>query len=46
MEEMRGSRKAKFTNRKLMDTGLRQEFYIIVVAIKREGEEMMFNPRP
>ena len=29
-----------------MDSGIRQQYDIIVVAIKREGEEMIFNPRP
>jgi voltage-gated potassium channel len=46
MEEMRVSKKAPFANKKLMDSGIRQEYDIIVVAIKREGEEMIFNPRP
>lgn len=46
MEEMRVSKKASFANKKLMDSGIRQEYDIIVVAIKREGEEMIFNPRP
>lgn len=46
MEEMRVSKKALFVNKKLMDSGIRQKHDIIVVAIKREGEEMIFNPRP
>ncbi len=29
-----------------MDYGIRQQYNIIIVAIKREGEEMIFNPRP
>ena len=46
MEEMRVGKKASFANKKLMDSGIRQQYDIIVVAIKREGEEMIFNPRP
>ena len=46
MEEMRVSKKATFVNKKLMDSGIRQKYDIIVVAIKRDGEEMIFNPRP
>jgi len=46
MEEMRVSKKASFANKNLMDSGIRKEYDIIVVAIKREGEEMIFNPKP
>ena len=46
MEELRVSKKAAFANKKLMDSGIRQKYDIIVVAIKRNGEEMIFNPRP
>ena len=46
MEELRVSKKASFANKKLMDSGIRQKYDIIVVAVKREGEEMIFNPKP
>lgn len=46
MEEMRVGKKASFANKKLIDSGIRQQYDIIVVAIKREGEKMIFNPRP
>lgn len=29
-----------------MDSGIRQNFNVIVVAIKRKGDEMVFNPGP
>ncbi len=46
MEELLVTEKASFSDKKLMDSGIRQKHDIIVVAIKREGEEMLFNPRP
>ncbi len=46
MEEMLVSKKALFANKNLMDSGIRQKYDIIVVAIKRDGEEMIFNPKP
>jgi len=46
MEELLVTEKALFADKKLMDSGIRQKHDIIVVAIKREGEEMLFNPRP
>ena len=46
MEEMVVSKKASFANKNLMDSGIRKKYDIIVVAIKREGEGMIFNPKP
>jgi len=46
MEELRVTEKASFVEKKLIDSGIRQKHDIIVVAIKREGEEMLFNPKP
>ena len=46
MEELVVTEKALFANKKLIDSGIRQKHDIIVVAIKREGEEMHFNPGP
>jgi len=46
MEELRVSRDASFANKNLMDSGIRKIHDIIVVAIKREGEGMIFNPKP
>lgn len=45
MEELRVSKKASFANKNLKDSGIRQQHDIIVVAIKRGGEEMIFNPK-
>ena len=46
MEELFVTENALFANKKLMDSGIRQKHDIILVAIKREGDEMLFNPRP
>ncbi len=46
MEEIRVGKKAPFAKKNLMDSGIRKEYDIIVVAMKREGEEMIFNPKP
>lgn len=46
MEELLVTEKATFVDKKLMDSGIRQKHDIIVVAIKRDNEEMLFNPRP
>lgn len=46
MEEMLISEKASFVNKNLMESGLRKKYDIIVVAIKRQGDEMLFNPKP
>ena len=44
LEELRVSEKSKFVNRSLGESGIRQEFDLIVVAMKRENGEMLFNP--
>lgn len=46
LEELRVSDKATFANKTLMESGIRSEFDLIVVAIKREKGEMLFNPNP
>jgi voltage-gated potassium channel len=46
LEELRVSEKATFTNKSLMESGIRSEYDLIVVAIKREKGEMLFNPNP
>ncbi|HER63230.1 MAG TPA: potassium channel protein [Desulfobacteraceae bacterium] len=46
MEEMLISEKASFVNKNLMESGIRKKYDIIVVAIKRQGDEMLFNPKP
>ncbi len=46
MEELMVSRKASFVNKNLMESGIRKKYDVIVVAIKRQGDEMLFNPRP
>ncbi len=46
MEELLVSDKADFANKQLIESGIRKKFDIIVVAIKRQGEEMLFNPKP
>ena len=46
LEELRVSDKATFANKSLMESGIRSEYDLIVVAIKREKGEMLFNPNP
>ena len=46
LEELRVSDQATFANKTLMDSGIRSEYDLIVVAIKREKGEMLFNPNP
>jgi voltage-gated potassium channel len=46
IEEMYVSDKAKYLNMSLMESGLRKKYDLIVVAIKREHGEMLFNPNP
>ena len=46
IEELYVSEKAKFINMSLFDSNIRKDFDLIVVAIKREHGEMLFNPNP
>jgi len=46
IEELYVSEKAKFINLSLLDSNIRKDFDLIVVAIKREHGEMLFNPNP
>ncbi|MEN8232728.1 MAG: potassium channel protein [Thermodesulfobacteriota bacterium] len=46
LEELQVSDKATFANKTLMDSGIRSEYDLIVVAIKRLKGEMLFNPNP
>ena len=46
MEELLVTDRASFANKQLIESGIRKKFDIIVVAIKRQGEEMLFNPKP
>jgi voltage-gated potassium channel len=44
LEELLVSENATFVNKTLQDSGIRQEHDLIVVAIKRDKGEMLFNP--
>lgn len=46
MEELLVTEKADFANKNLVESGIRKNFEIIIVAIKRQGEDMIFNPKP
>ena len=46
MEEMLVSEKSKFAGKTLMDSGIRKDHDLIVVAIKRNDGDMIFNPNP
>ena len=44
MEEMFVDRSSKVTNVALQDSGIRQEFDLIIVAVKKAAGDMLFNP--
>ena len=44
LEELQVSEKATLVNKTLMESGIRSEHDLIVVAIKRQKGEMLFNP--
>jgi len=46
MEELVVTAQASFVNKNLIESGIRKRFDVIVVAIKRQDEEMLFNPGP
>ncbi len=46
LEDLRVSDKATFAGKTLMESGIRSEHDLIVVAIKRLQGEMLFNPNP
>ena len=46
MEEIRVGEASAMVGRPLKDSGIRQQYELIVVAIKRADGEMLFNPTP
>ena len=46
LEEISVSEKAQLVNKTLFESGIRKDFDLIVVAIKRYHGEMLFNPTP
>jgi len=46
LEEIPVQESASFADKNLMDSGIRKRYDVIVVAIKRDGGEMLFNPKP
>jgi voltage-gated potassium channel len=46
MEEALIDSKSRFTGKNLIDSRLRQDFGVIIVAIKKLSGEMIFNPKP
>lgn len=46
LEELNVSEKASWANKSLLDSKIRKNFDLIVVAIKRGEGEMLFNPNP
>ncbi|RUM38164.1 MAG: potassium channel protein [Desulfobulbus sp.] len=46
MEEIIVSEEASFVGKTLLESGLRKKYDIIVVAIKRGSQPMIFNPKP
>lgn len=46
LEELSVTKDASFVNKQLLDSNIRSRFDLIVVAIKRQQGEMLFNPNP
>lgn len=46
MEELLVAQQASIANKTLIESGIRKHYDIIVVAIKRPDQEMIFNPGP
>jgi len=46
LEEIEVQKNASFANTNLMNSGIRKRHNVIVVAIKRDQGEMLFNPKP
>ena len=46
IEEVRVEPESRFDGALVRDCGLRQELGVIIVAIRRHGGEMTFNPAP
>ena len=46
MEEARIAEQSRLTGQTVMSSNLRQDFGVIIVAIKRQNGEMVFNPGP
>ena len=44
MEELKVDNRSRLAGLKLMDSGIRQEMDIIIVAIRKKSGEMGFNP--
>jgi len=44
MEELTVSSKSEITDKTLMESGIRQKFNLIIIAIKKEDGKMIFNP--
>jgi voltage-gated potassium channel len=45
-EEILIGEDARFVNRTLRESGIRSDLDVIIVAIRRQGGEMLFNPSP
>jgi voltage-gated potassium channel len=46
MEEVLISAKSAIAGRQIIDSGLRKDFDVIIVAIKKPSGDMVFNPKP
>ncbi len=46
LEEMTVSETSRFSGKSLMESGIRKDYDLIVVAIKRDHGDMIFNPNP
>ena len=46
MEEVLLTERSAIVGKKIMDSGLRKEFDVIAVAVKKASGTMVFNPKP
>ena len=46
LEEVRVAEKSSYSGKKLIDTDIRKELNLIIIAIKKSDDRMVFNPGP
>jgi voltage-gated potassium channel len=46
LEEIRVSPDSVYTGKRLLDTGIRKEMDLIIIAVKKKDGQMVFNPGP
>ncbi len=46
LEEIRVAQDSVYTGKRLLDTGIRKEMDLIIIAVKKKDGQMVFNPGP